>query len=80
MIELGQQYKDRITGFTGIATGHCNYISGCAQTLLAPETGDAGDFRESQWFDDQRLERTGKRAVVLANGDTPGCDRCAPKR
>ena len=79
-IELGKKYKDRITGFHGVATGHCTYISGCSQVLLAPPASPAGEFRESQWFDEQRLEQIGGEQIVLDNGSTPGADRAAPKR
>lgn len=79
-ITLGHKYKDRITGFSGIATGHVNYISGCNQTLLAPSTAPDGDLRASQWFDDQRLEQQDGEPIRLDNGSTPGCDRAAPRR
>ncbi len=29
MIELGRTYKDRITGFKGVATGFVEYLTGC---------------------------------------------------
>lgn len=80
MIELGEEYFDRITGFKGLAIGHCRYLTGCHQTLLAPPVKDSGDFTESHWFDDQRLEKTGKRCIVINNGSTPGCDKQAPRK
>lgn len=79
MIELGCTYKDKITGFQGIATGHVDYITGCNQTLLAPFVKEDGDKRNSHWFDDQRLELIStKEQVILDNGETPGCDAAAP--
>ncbi len=39
-IILGNTYADKITGFKGVATGHCEYITGCAQTLLQPVSED----------------------------------------
>jgi hypothetical protein len=80
MIKLGQKYKDKITGFEGIATGFVKYISGCNQALLAPQVGSDGALRESQWFDEQRLDATGSDVITLENGETPGFDRQAPKR
>jgi len=78
---LGYTYRDAITGFIGVATGHCVYISGCNQTLLVPKTDDKGGHRDGQWFDDQRLTvETQIPRVTLNNGATPGCDRAAPKR
>lgn len=74
-IELGAQYKDRITGFTGTAIGHVEYLTGCHQTLLAPITDDPAKAPDSHWMDDQRLHRVGSELISLDNGDTPGCDK-----
>jgi hypothetical protein len=81
MINLGHTYRDKITGFRGVAVGVVQYLSGCNQALLAPKCGDDGSLRESQWFDLQRLELIDQvPPVTLDNGATPGCDRAAPKR
>lgn len=78
---LGKTVTDKITGFSGIVTGHCEYLTGCSQSLVAPKVGADGKAAESAWFDDQRLsvdENT--PAVKLDNGQTPGADKPAPKR
>lgn len=82
MFELGYTYKDKITGFTGVATGYVQYLTGCNQVLVAPRVAEDGALRDSQWFDVQRLERheTNRARVELDNGVTPGCDRAAPRR
>lgn len=80
MKQLGRKYRDRITGFTGVATGYVTYITGCNQVLLAPTVGQDGTLRDSSWFDEQRLEQVGSELVELDNGNTPGCDKAAPKR
>jgi len=79
-MKLGITVKDKITGFTGTVTGFVQYLSGCNQGLVAPSVDKDGKFAESQWFDEQRLERVGTRAVSLDNGKTPGFDITAPKR
>ena len=79
-IELGKTYRDKITRFTGVATGHVRYISGCHQVLLAPPVDGEGKLRDSQWFDEQRLEEQDAVAIVLDNVATPGPDKTAPKR
>ena len=80
-IELGCTYTDVITGYKGVATGHCTYISGCNQTLLIPQVTAEGKRDGGEWFDDQRLECDyAAPPIVLNNGSTPGCDRAAPKR
>lgn len=81
MITLGITARDRITGFQGVVTGHAQYISGCAQWLLAPPAGKDGTFHESCWFDEQRLTRVKNKPVInLDNSATPGPDKPAPKR
>lgn len=79
-IALGATYTDRITGFSGIATGHVTYISGCNQVLLAPPVDAEGKLRDSQWFDEQRLELQPGRQVILDNSGGNGFDKAAPKR
>lgn len=80
MIELGNSYKDKITGFQGVATGHVRYLTGCNQVLLAPPCDKQGQLRESQWFDEQRLDPIKAKRIVLDNAATPGFDKEAPKR
>jgi hypothetical protein len=80
MIQLGSKVKDKITGFTGIATGYCSYISGCNQVLINPPVSADGNFQDSHWFDEQRLERVDVSIITLDNGNNPGADKAAPKR
>lgn len=80
-IQLGKTYTDKITKPSGVATGHVRYISGCNQVLLAPQVDKNGQLRDSQWFDEQRLDEVAKtKAIVLDNSSTPGPDKMAPKR
>ncbi|WP_027578429.1 hypothetical protein [Bradyrhizobium sp. Ai1a-2] len=77
---LGTTQRDKITGFQGVVVGHCQYISGCNQALLVPKVGENGAYKESHWFDVQRLERVGNEVITLDNGWTPGFDKPAPIR
>lgn len=82
-MRLGAWYVDKITGFMGIAIGHCQYLTGCNQTLLQPacEEGKRTIRPVGEWFDDQRLlEVSGGATIELDNGTTPGHDKEAPKR
>lgn len=81
-IVLGRKYRDKISGFTGVATGYVNYITGCNQALLGPKAKDDGTLPQSHWFDEQRLEDVTEPGgqVVLDNGDAPGFDLPAPIR
>jgi hypothetical protein len=80
MVKLGQRVRDSISGFEGVVTGRAEYISGCHQALVAPTVTAEGAFRNSEWFDEQRLQVLNAPAVVLDNGKTPGADRQAPRR
>jgi hypothetical protein len=76
---LGQKAKDKITGFEGILTGKCEYLTGCTQYSIQPITKDDGGFIEGRWFDEGRLEITGdgiKKSDVLASDN--GADFSAP--
>lgn len=46
-VELGLSYQDKITGFKGVATGECRYISGCNQILLAGKISKDGSVNKS---------------------------------
>jgi hypothetical protein len=76
--QFGKKAKDTITGFTGIVIGYCQYISGCSQCLLAPEVSKEGNFRESCWFDAQRIKILKSKTIVLINEKSPGPDKAAP--
>lgn len=78
-IEMGCTAKDRITGFSGVVTGLCEYISGGHQALLSAKSKN-GESPKCNWFDIQRLERSEARVVILDNSGTPGCDQAAPIR
>jgi hypothetical protein len=81
MLDLGTKAKDVITGFTGIITGHCTYISGCSQFLLQPAMGKDGKRPDGEWFDEQRVVAVaGSKKIVLDNDRTPGPDKPAPRR
>lgn len=80
MENLGLTGTDSITGFTGVATGFCSYLTGCNQILLTPKTDKEGKIKEGQWFDEQRIGWAKKnKRITLNNGKTPGFDREAPK-
>lgn len=60
--DLGLTAKDKITGFEGLITGRCDYLTGCNQYLLQPPVKD-GDFKNGHWFDEGRIELTNKKGI-----------------
>ena len=71
--------RDSITGFSGIFTGTCDYITGCKQALIQPRVKEDGDFVESRWLDMDRLEIVASKPIELAVSDN-GPDKPAPRR
>lgn len=68
---LGKLVKDRISGFSGIVTGRSEYLWGCVQYCVTPKVDKEGLRRDSEWFDEQRLELVGQEALsvpVLPHG------------
>lgn len=54
-MNLGKNAKDKLTGFSGVIIGKCEYLTGCTQYALQPKTKNDGAFIESRWFDEGRL-------------------------
>lgn len=81
VINLGDRCVDKITGFRGVVTGHCQYISGCDQILLQPRVKDDGDAVNGRWFDIDRCEVVEAGAVSIDSVSSvkrPGADSPAP--
>ena len=81
MIQLGQKVKDKITGFTGIAIGKCEYLTGCTQYGVAPAAGKDSKIPDTHWFDENRIEVVGK-GITIKTGkpkDNGGPNRDAPR-
>jgi len=60
MIQLGQKVKDKITGFTGIATAKTEYLNGCLQVLVQPKMvvkkGGKQEYPEGKWIDIEQVD------------------------
>ena len=63
--ELGQFVKDKVTGFTGIVIGRSNHISGCDTFGVQPATLKDGAPQDCKWFDEPRLQATGKSMDIV---------------
>lgn len=71
-INLGDRCTDVVTGFKGIATGRCEYISGCVQILLLPKVKKDGAHRDGSWFDVERIEVLEINVVNVKSTPTGG--------
>ena len=82
MIKLGQEARDKITGFKGVITAHVKYLFGCDQYGLTPPVDADGKTRDTQYFDEGRIEVIGRgvlpeEVTAEKNG---GPNRDAPRR
>jgi hypothetical protein len=58
--ELGIKCKDVVTGFEGIVTDRCEHLNGCNTYGISPQKTEAGKPVNTSWFDENRIEITGK--------------------
>lgn len=77
---LGKKGRDKITGFEGVITACCSYLTGCDQFGLTPPVKD-GKLESSQWFDTGRVEIIGEgvRANDVRGEKNGGPNRDAPQ-
>lgn len=62
---LGEELRDVVTGFKGVAVARIAYINGCVQYALQGASKDGSEIKPAEYFDFQRLESTGAPAVVM---------------
>lgn len=74
MVELGDEVKDSVSGFRGIAVGRMTYLQGCARISVQPKVGKDGKLPESGNFDEPQLIVLKHKAVVKleTKKDPPG--------
>jgi hypothetical protein len=55
---LGQELRDKVTGFEGIASHRLEYLNGCVQYCLKPpiHVDKPRELPEGHYIDDQQLE------------------------
>ena len=75
--ENGQSVKEKITGFKGIITGTCYYLTGCNQYLITAKQVNESKEPIALWYDEGRLELIEDGVTVKAEevvGEELGCD------
>lgn len=58
-IKLGQEVRDRVTGFKGIVTVKLEFINGCRRVEVQPKVDKKGEMLDSATFDEPNLEVIG---------------------
>ncbi|KKL25932.1 hypothetical protein LCGC14_2400350 [marine sediment metagenome] len=81
-VVLGKMYKDRISGFTGVAIARTEYLFGCVRVMVEPtKLKKDGDFLPDGWFDEERLVAIkGKTIKHKPTVDPAGPGKVAPSR
>ncbi len=64
-IDLGDEVRDRVTGFKGIAYGRVTYMTGCKRIIVLPTVGKDGKMPDSHWIDEPQLEIIAKAKCVV---------------
>jgi hypothetical protein len=77
-IELGQKYRDKVTGFEGIATGIHEWLTGCTTVTITPCVDKDGKRVKDEGFDVNRLELVPDPPVRVETKDDRGGPQCAP--
>ncbi len=64
-VNLGDEVKDKITGFRGIVIGITRWLNGCSRVGVQPRKvqKDKGKIAEAEWIDENQLAIV-KRAVL----------------
>jgi hypothetical protein len=53
---LGKRAKDKITGFSGILTARCEYLTGCNRYCIQPTDLQDGKPIDGLYFDEAQIE------------------------
>jgi hypothetical protein len=81
-IELWQTVTDRVSGFRGVVTGRCDYMTGCNRYQVTPKVGADGKWQDSVWFDEHVLDvdnSVDKMAIEQPAADKQGAYGSDPR-
>ncbi len=70
-IELGDEARDTVTGFTGVVISEHKWLHGCRRLTLQPRELKDGKPIDSHTFDEPQLELV-RRAAAKGTDDTGG--------
>lgn len=70
-IKLGQEVRDRITGFKGIATVKMEFLNGCRRFAVQPKVDKKGEVPDDKSFDEPDLE-------IISSGILPEEKKAKP--
>ena len=71
-LKLGDEVRDTVTGFRGIAIAKTEYLHGCARIAVQPRVDKDGKVPDSCTFDEPQLELIEKQRVDDGEKQTGG--------
>lgn len=76
--ELGKKAKDKITGFAGILTARCEFLTGCNRYCIQPTKLKDGKPIDSLYFDEEqvRITSNGISAEDITGKKKGACSPC----
>ena len=78
MVKLGDEVKDKVSGFKGVVVSEHNYLNGCQRLSVQPKVTKEGKLPNSQTFDEPQLELIKKKKIAqgsrFAGGPTKFMD------
>jgi hypothetical protein len=71
-VTLGDEVRDMVTGYKGIAVGLFEYLHGCTRVCVQARMGKDGKTPDPLTFDEPQLEVLTQRKVKVGEKDTGG--------
>ena len=78
-IELGDTVKDKVTGFTGVATSRVEFLNGCIQYGVKPKVSKDNVQPEVEYIDEEQLLISKIKRVKVDGKRTGGMQTDTPK-
>jgi len=63
--EIGEMARDKVTNYEGFIISRAEHISGCDTYGMQPQTLRDGMPQDPKWFDEPRIESTGKSLAIV---------------
>lgn len=71
-LQLGDQAKDSISGFSGIVVAVTTWLNGCRRITIQPQALHEGKPIDSQTFDENQVVVTKAKAFAEGSHETGG--------
>ncbi len=70
-VKMGDEVRDRVTGFRGVITGEFRFLNGCTRFCVQPTVRKDGKYPDAQTFDWPQLELIKAGVVVGQDFEEP---------